>query len=365
MIDWEGFATPEGTRRFAEDSDRPESSYRTQSDLTLSTLGLGTYLGDPNEETDRATGNAVVDVLENGVNHIDTAINYRYQRSERSIRRGLEMWRSRGGKRESVVVSSKGGFIPFDGEKPLDPSAYVMETFVEPGIVPAEEIVNGHCLHPDYLEHQVQTSRENLGLETLDLYYLHNPETQLSTVGREDLFRKLERAFERMETLVDRGWIRRYGAATWNAFRNSPGDDSYLKLDRLLATARRAGGEDHRFEAIQLPFNLGMHEAYTRATQRDQSATPLEVASDHDLAVMVSAPLLQGQLAGGLPEELSSIVEGFDTDAQRALQIARSAPGVTAALVGMKDPEHRRENLAVMDSPPLEISEYNRLFEPV
>ena len=80
-------ATPEGTRRFAE--SQPESrrsSYRTTTDgLTVSSVGLGTYLGDPNDSTDTAYQAAFSEAVKMGCNLIDCAINYRFQRSERAI----------------------------------------------------------------------------------------------------------------------------------------------------------------------------------------------------------------------------------------------------------------------------------------
>lgn len=365
MTDLTGHATVESTRTYAETSSYPTEAYREADGLTISSLGLGTYLGDPTEAVDDQLHQAVLDVLEAGVNHLDTAVNYRYQRSERVIAEALESWIESGGDREQVVVATKGGFIPFDEEQPSDPSAYAMETFVEPGIASPDQIVNGHCMGPDYLEDQARTSRENLGLETLDLYYVHNPEMQLANQSRDEVHNRLQQAFERLEELVDRGWIQRYGVATWNAFRDGPGERQHLSLDAIVEDARRVAGDDHHFQAVQMPFSLAMHEAFSKATQRETEATPLEVAADHGLMAMASAPLLQGDLTGGLHEELQEYVSGYDTDAQRALEIARSAPGITAALVGMKSDDHRRENLAVMEEPPLTGAEFGQLFEPV
>ena len=38
-----------------------------------------------------------------------------------------------------------------------------------------------HCMSPAYLENQIERSRRNLGMETIDLFYVHNPESQLAT----------------------------------------------------------------------------------------------------------------------------------------------------------------------------------------
>jgi aryl-alcohol dehydrogenase-like predicted oxidoreductase len=53
---------------------------------------------------------------------------------------------------------------------------------------------------------------------------------------------------------------------------------------------------------------------------------------------------------GSLPQ-LADVITGLDTDAQRALQFVRSSPGVTSALVGMKDSAHVQENLELLTVP--------------
>ena len=94
------------------------------------------------------------------------------------------------------------------------------ETLVKTGLVRPEEVVAGcHVMSPRYLENQIEASRSNLGVETIDLYYLHNPETQLAEVTRQEFFRRLKAAFEALEKAVATERIRAYGTATWNAYR--------------------------------------------------------------------------------------------------------------------------------------------------
>jgi len=54
---------------------------------------------------------------------------------------------------------------------------------------------------------------------------------------------------------------------------------------------------------------------------------------------------------------------GLRTDAQRALQFVRSAPGIDVALVGMKSPRHVLDNLATLAAPPAEREAYMKLFK--
>src|ERR1700688_298904 len=84
------FATAEGTRRFAARFPKGvEGHFRDAQRLAVSSLGIGTYLGNPDEKTDRGYTAAIIEATQGGINMIDAAINYRFQRSERSIGAGL------------------------------------------------------------------------------------------------------------------------------------------------------------------------------------------------------------------------------------------------------------------------------------
>ena len=80
------------------------------------------------------------------------------------------------------------------------------------------------------------------------------------------------------------------------------------------------------------------------------------------VTVVVSAPLLQARLLGRLPETLRARFDPRLSDAGRAVQFARSAPGVTAALVGMSSSAHVEENLALTQMPPLDAAGWRSLF---
>ena len=122
--------------------------------------------------------------VERGVNVLDTAINYRNQRSERAVGAALAAAIGRGAlARDEVCVTTKGGYLAFDSNVPSDPREYFMTTYVRSGIVQPGDIVGSHCMTPRYLRDQLDRSRANLGLETIDVYYLHNPETQLDEVS--------------------------------------------------------------------------------------------------------------------------------------------------------------------------------------
>ena len=365
-----GHATTEGTARFVERfrGVAAEGHFRFEQGLWLSSIGVGTYLGQWDEETDRAYADAITRAVELGANVIDTAANYRFQRSERSIGEALLALRAAGFAREELVVCTKGGYLPFDSRPPAgqaDVRAYVEETFVRPGIIGFADIAAGsHCMTPRYLAHQLAQSLRNLGLETVDVYYVHNPETQLQTVAREEFERRLRAAFEQLERERAEGRLSFYGVATWNGFRVGEGARGHHALERVFELAREAGGDSHGFRFVQLPFNLAMPEALVAENQTYKGAhvSLLEAAKALGVTVVASASILQGKVAAGLPEQVREPLGSLATDAQTAIQFVRSTPGVTTALVGMSRRAHVEENLRLARVPPASAEDYSRLF---
>jgi aryl-alcohol dehydrogenase-like predicted oxidoreductase len=361
-----GFATPEGTRRFAERfaGRAAAGHFRERRGLATSSIGIGTYLGEAEVETDRSYTDSVVAAVTNGINVIDTAINYRLQRSERSIGAALKRLFDSGFAREELLVCTKAGFLTPDGEMPANANDYFYREFISKGIFTPDDIAAGcHCLAPLYLEDQIERSRRNLGLEAIDVFYLHNPETQLSDVSRAEFNRRLLVALRAAETAVASGKIRAYGLATWNAFRNDPRAQDYLSLEEMMKLAREAGGGGHHFQFVQLPFNLVMPEALVRANQTVNGKTVSMVQAARELGVtlIASASLLQAHLAGKVPEMIRKTL-GMEGDLDCALQFARSAPGITTALVGMRRVEHVLANLKLVAILPTGQEQFRRMF---
>ena len=363
-----GWATTEGTARYRKrfDGKIPIEHFRQAHELWLSSIGIGTYLGNYDDATDQEYHQAIRRAVESGCNVIDSAINYRLQRSERSIGTALKELNANGYNRDEIVIASKGGFIPYDGAPPKDPRAYIEQTFIKSGLATAADIVAGcHCMTPKYLRNQLDASLRNLDLEAIDVYYLHNPETQLGKITPVQFDDRLVKAFGALEGAVSDGKIRMYGVATWNCFRNPTDAKDYLALAHVIGLAEKAGGKNHRFKVIQLPLNLGMSEALSSQNQplHGHQHTLLEAAQEFGLTVMCSASVLQGQLTRNLPPIIREAFTGLQTDAQRALQFVRSTPGVTTALVGMKQQKHVDENLATARIAPAPWEQYSKLFQ--
>jgi len=364
-----GIATKEGTERYRKrfDGKIPAEHFRESQGLWMSSIGIGTYLGNYDDATDQEYHQAVVHAVESGCNVIDSAINYRLQRSERSIGTAIKDLATKGYNRDEIVVATKGGFIPYDGTPPKDARAYIEQSFIKPGLAAASDIVSGcHCMTPKYLLNQLDCSLRNLDLESIDIYYLHNPETQLGKITQEEFDARLVKAFDTLEGAVSTGKIRIYGTATWNCFRNPVDAKDYLSLAHVIDLAEKAGGKQHHFKVIQLPLNLGMSEALSSPNQplHGHQHTLLEAAQEFDITVMCSASVLQGQLTRNLPPIIHETFTGLETDGQRALQFVRSTPGVTTALVGMKQQKHVDENLATARIAPASWEQYSKLFQP-
>jgi aryl-alcohol dehydrogenase-like predicted oxidoreductase len=368
-----GHATSSGTARYRDRFPRLRDvgHFRRSehvpgvSELWLSSIGLGTYLGEPSDVADQRYIEAIETGLRSGINVLDTAINYRHQRSERNIGAVMkQMIESAELHRDEVLVCTKAGYLCFDGDPPPNPRDYFHREYVEPGILDPKELAGGmHCMSPAYLENQIERSRRNLGLETIDLFYLHNPESQLADVSRDVFRQRLKDAFATLEKQVQAGRLTYYGVATWSAFRVAESSRDYIDLFELAKLAQEVAGEHHRFRFIQLPFNLAMPEAYALANQRSgkEKMSILTAASRLGIAVMGSATLYQARLTQDLPEFVGRIL-GTKKDAESAIQFSRSAPGLATSLIGMGRKEHVAANLEPALVSPTPPQEWKKLF---
>ena len=331
------YATAEGTARFADrfPEYRENAFYRSVLNLSASSLGIGTYLGKADAPADAAYIDALIAAAEHGINVFDTAINYRNQRSERCVGAALKHLQ-----RDEIMVCTKAGF--------LTPGAV-------PVTIPADEIAGGiHSMAPDFLSDQIDRSLANMELDSIDVFYLHNPETQLGFLNGGQFDDRITRAFERMERLVQDGKIRWYGAATWDGFRKK----GALSLPRMVELAVSAGGAGHHFRFVQLPFNIAMVEAYV-----DRPENVFESAARLGVAVVASASLLQTRVLEQMPESVARQLPGLPTAAQKAIQFTRSTPGIAVALAGMGRREHVIENIGVAQVPPVPSDQYPRLYQ--
>ena len=361
-------ATAEATASYAGRFAELPGNFRETLGLAISSIGIGTYLGESDAATDAAYEDALRTALLGGINLVDTAVNYRFQRSERAIGKVLAELVAAGKlRREEVVVATKGGYITFDGAMPPNPRQWFEDTYVKPGIVTPDDLVEGsHCMTPRWLEAMIDLSRANLGLDTIDIYTSTIPKPSSRASRGRNFSSGCAAHSSFLSSRSPSGKIGVYGTATWSGFRLGPEEPQYLQMEELVKIAFEIAGRDHHFRAIQLPFNLAMPEALTLANQQlpDRRGTALRAAVGFGIAVCASASLLQGRLARGLPPIMAQAFEGLTSDAQRALQFVRSAPGINVALVGTKSEAHVNEVLQALQHPPASIEAFSKLFTP-
>mgnify|MGYP003302548097 FL=1 len=344
-----GYATSEGTKNFSKNSQVNLENFKIFEDLHLSNVGIGTYLGNPDSQTDELVKNAVKQSVLSGVNVIDTAINYRAQKAERSVGKALsELIQEEKITRNQVFVSSKNGYVTNDADIQEDFMEYVMRELGKPGIVKEGDITSGyHCMTTSYLSDQLDRSLKNLDLECIDLMYLHNGiEGQIKDISKDEFLEKLKSVFELYEQKRDEGKIKFYGMATWECFRVKDNDPQHLSLEDIVQMAKKIGGDEHGFKFIQLPYNMNYDQALLGKNQiiQNKPVSILESAVTLGIGVFTSVPFMQGRLlAPGVMPEFSDLKSSL-----RALQFIRSSPGVLAPLVGQKSAEHVSENLEIM-----------------
>jgi len=355
-----GRATREGTRRFAERfAALPEGAYRSPDDLSVSSLGLGLRRGQPGGSDDLLYRGAVDRCLEGGINLFVTALSDRIQTSERALGVALRRAFAEGTARrdEVVVVSGAGELVPEpeDMGSQYHAQRSLHETYVDTGLLRPSEVTRGRCMEPAFVLDQLERSRRNIGLDTLDFYLLQEPEVHLKRLGPEDFWEKLARVFEALEARCSDGAIGGYGIASWDGFLLPASDRHHLSLVDCFRVALEVGGGEHHLRALQLPYGIAAGEIAVLDSQLapdGSRAALLELLPDTGTLLLASAPLYGGRLVGRVPDFVRDAFPETGSDAQCCLQFTRSTPNVSAAVVGMREPDHVAENLGVLRRPP-------------
>lgn len=295
-----GHATAESTRvknatmASAFESRRrplyPEGPFVTPVGFGCYRIGFHPSLGYPECATALEYG------LQSGQNLIDTSTNYGDGQSEMLVGRTLAKVVS-GGKRtrDEFVVVTKLGYL--QGENLELGKARELEgrPFQEMTKL-GDEI--WHCIHPSFIRDQIERSRSRLGIETIDVILLHNPEYMLKKFeldkvqvdeARATFYMRLEESFACLEGLVKEGVIASYGVSS-NTFASEEGlDPTAVSLSRCLESARRVSSS-HHFRVAQMPMNwIEVAPAFLpNETEKD---TPINFAAQHGIGVLLNRPL--------------------------------------------------------------------------
>jgi aryl-alcohol dehydrogenase-like predicted oxidoreductase len=288
----EGFATPKGTKEYADQHSSLDHLELNHTDLVISQAGFGCYRVDISvEEHQRALTKALLE----GINLIDTSSNYGDGGSEALVGAILErLIKAEKLSRESVVVVSKVGYLQGQNYQLSQERKHQGRPF--PELVLYGEGLE-HCIHPDFLEDQLDRSLERLKLESLDCYLLHNPEYYLGWAkrmgipleqARAEYYNRIRNAFQHLETEVKRGRIRYYGISS-NTFPASISNPEFTSLERVWEIAESISLE-HHFRIVQLPMNLYETGAVTERSQSDGSSV-VQFARDKRIGVLINRPL--------------------------------------------------------------------------
>jgi aryl-alcohol dehydrogenase-like predicted oxidoreductase len=366
----DGFATPAGTKKYVEyaiQKGKPSSHFRIFDDLSLSSIGMGTYLGQPSLEDDNDIENAVYDSIKSGaLNVIDTAINYRAMKSEKSIGRALlRLIKDDIIARDEVFICTKNGYITNDGDYPrVDVMEYMQKMFISTEIIKPNDISSGYnVLNPNYIARCIDKSLVNMHLSSIDLVYIHNAfESWYEDISREEFMQMLSKVFEIYEEYRSRNKIKYYGMATWTCFRVHPNNREYLSLEETVKVAEKVGGKQHGFRFIQLPYNLMYSEAILMKNQdvgSIKNLTILEAAERLNIGVFTSIPLFQSRLLNAKIPDYA----GLTGQVEKIIQIIRSTPSVISPLIGQKKPEHVQQNIKIADVPPMNNLEYKQAIQ--
>jgi aryl-alcohol dehydrogenase-like predicted oxidoreductase len=264
--------------------------------------GVG-WRGSWGAQDDDASIEAIHAALDAGVTWFDTAAVYGLGHSEEVLGRGL------GARRKDVVVATKCGRVQ-------DAAGNLVSNG------PYESIMR-----------EAEASLARLGTDYIDLYQIHWPDPRTP----------IEESLRAMEELVTAGKVRWVGVSNFDIAQ--------------LQAAHAAW----RIDSLQPPYNM---------LRRDAEAELLPFCRSHGIGVVAYSPLASGLLGGRytaattfaagdwrsrdprfsaealqrhgtMIERLRAIAARYDrTVAQLAVAWVLANPAVTAAIVGVRKPEH-------------------------
>ena len=337
-----GRATPEGTRSYFEELHATYPTFSPSAwyyqlpaplGLRVSRLGFGTYRIARGVRTHF---DALREALISGTNVIDTAANYADGESEGLV--GDVLSEVLGGgrvKREQLVIIGKAGYIQGRNLELYERNRarYTEAVWFHPKLL--------HCIQPEFLNDQIDFSRRRLGVETIDVFLLHNPEYFLKRceadrvdhdVAHTEYHRRLARAFDCLENLVAKGHIGAYGISS-NTFAAPREQYTATGLGRVLKYA------PPNFRAIQFPANLAENEF--RYSRLAGGGVLSEVADRAGLWTLANRPLnamLPGRsllrlarIPNPPPDEGASAIAEFNRMADLLVEAEKQVTRIFAA----------------------------------
>tara|TARA_Y100000590_G_C15718229_1_gene1012636 strand:+ start:1522 stop:2781 length:1260 start_codon:yes stop_codon:yes gene_type:complete len=392
-----GNATISGTKKFL-DKFKNSSSFdfysKTYDDLSLSSIGIGMYKGENNDEGDVEWKKSLEFAISNGINVFDTAIRYRNQRSEKILGEVLtSLIKQKKISRAEILVFTKGGLLGIP--RGYEEKKYIDDIIVQNWGVPKKEISrNIHCMYAPFLKKQLLQSLENLNLSTVDCYFIHNPELAKEIFNNELFYERIYELFSWLESEREKGRIIKYGIASWNGFRRRKSSKSYIDFEKICSIAKEAGGKENGFSYVEAPLNIGMPFIANQYTSKKNINNFFSTAKENNVNIITSASTYEGNIESlmnfinlitlvgkkdskiehepskiTLPISENSLIQMLEVIISQkekkrtiekilsnaancelnlypsALNIVRSHPGVTSALCGMNLLKFIKENI--------------------
>ncbi|MCS7083980.1 MAG: aldo/keto reductase, partial [Aquificaceae bacterium] len=241
----------------------------------------------------------------------------------------------------------------------ISPQEFIHRSFIKTGLIDAS-LSPYHSLKVGFIDWCFGKSLENLGIKTIDVYFLHNPEEGLGYLSKDEFISQIRQCFEYLESRIKEGSLRFYGIATWRGLIADSSESSHLDIFEIFDIARDVGGPDHGFRFVQFPYNVGMLDAIRTKSQRGK--TILEASKQLGIYTYTSASIFQGRVLGRLSEDFKKVM-GTSSDAVASLRFVISTPGVGTSLVGMSKLRHFEENVEVLKMGKLSQEEFRALME--
>lgn len=316
-----------------------------KNSLDLSRIGIGLYQGGETDEVDHKLLSVLREAVNNGINLFDSAPNYRNLRSEKILGELVA-----DNPLDKLIISTKGGFIPFDFANPsLNEADFINENYYSKGLIDPALFDEYYfqSFDPNYLEFQLSNSLSALNRSYVDIYYIHNPEYLLQRVGKKTFLKVMDDVFRWLEYKVQSNQIKFVGVSTWDGFFRVE-QKEYLQLTDFIMLADRYHLLD-RFKYIQFPFNFGKLNSVTEKSQvfKSQNFSLLKLIDEFKLIAISSAPFGQGKLIHyKFPESIKLIYSNMN-NAEINLSFVLSSSFFASTLMGTSSLIHLNESISL------------------
>lgn len=306
----------------------------------FSRLMLGTHLGDFTDEVSESYRNAIAFALQNGISSIDGAINYRGMRSEKDEGTAVQELISSGKlRREDFCITSKAGLLFGDITERTNPRMY-LEKHLKPCGITEDDFCEYdglfQTLNPVFFEIALEKSLQNLGLETIDVHYIHIPEITRAGTDLATFYDRMENLFRWYESKVAEGRIRYYGLALEFMGTEPEKEKWHFELEELKKRALKAGNGGSHLKYVIYEYNKLCPYPVTVASQR-VGGEPVTLAE--------ACRRLNFETVASMPFAMGNALKQYSV--RELLEFALG--GADHVIVGSKSKEHIRELLAYVN----------------